>query len=103
MDTNRSNVHHAELESTIEELRRQLAQQRLANEESEQKASTRLADLRAQLVQSDAANRSLQAYLTFLKRSYTSIFDGDSSLPTIESIQPPPQTQVGATSATVES
>lgn len=34
-------------------------------------------DLREKLAQSDASNRNLQAYLSFLKRSYSSIFEGD--------------------------
>lgn len=32
-------------------------------------------ELRERLAQSDASNRNLQAYLAFLKRSYSSIFD----------------------------
>lgn len=34
-------------------------------------------ELRNQLAQSDASNRNLQAYLTFLKRSYNCIFEAD--------------------------
>ncbi|KAL5105734.1 hypothetical protein TcWFU_003324 [Taenia crassiceps] len=34
-------------------------------------------ELRFQLAQSDASNRNLQAYLSFLKRSYSCIFEGD--------------------------
>ncbi|KAM7534554.1 hypothetical protein Aperf_G00000106208 [Anoplocephala perfoliata] len=34
-------------------------------------------DLREKLAQSEALNRNLQSYLSFLKRSYSSIFEGD--------------------------
>ncbi|THD22789.1 hypothetical protein D915_006337 [Fasciola hepatica] len=60
--------------SILKELHRQLSEARTERETSERRAEVRLADLRAQLTQADATNRSLQAYLTFLKRSYASVF-----------------------------
>ncbi|GAA48532.1 outer dense fiber protein 2 [Clonorchis sinensis] len=61
----------------VEELRRQLAEARNEREQVEHAAEIRSAELRAQLTQADATNRSLQAYLTFLKRSYASVFQPD--------------------------
>ncbi|KAF7232327.1 hypothetical protein EG68_07866 [Paragonimus skrjabini miyazakii] len=63
--------------SMIADLRRQLADARSERAQTEHRAEMRMADLRAQLTQADATNRSLQAYLTFLKRSYTSVFQPD--------------------------
>ncbi|VDL98231.1 unnamed protein product [Schistocephalus solidus] len=65
-----------ELEAVIAELRGQLAEARRDAEEVERRSTVRLSELRAQLAQSDATNHSLQAYLAFLKRSYSSIFGG---------------------------
>ncbi|CAL8068453.1 unnamed protein product [Calicophoron daubneyi] len=61
----------------ITELRRELDEARKERDNSTRQAEVRLADLQAQLNQADATNRSLQAYLTFLKRSYTSVFQSD--------------------------
>ncbi|VDM26216.1 unnamed protein product [Hydatigera taeniaeformis] len=36
-------------------------------------------ELKNQLAQSDASNRNLQAYLSFLKRSYNCIFEADGT------------------------
>ncbi|CAH8552209.1 unnamed protein product [Schistosoma turkestanicum] len=57
----------------IQELKRELCEVR--NEKKQLEIHSN--DLRAQLNQTDATNRSLQAYLTFLKRSYTSVFQSD--------------------------
>ncbi|KAF8565541.1 hypothetical protein P879_07026 [Paragonimus westermani] len=63
--------------SIVADLRRQLADARSERAQTEHRAEMRMADLRAQLTQADATNRSLQAYLTFLKRSYASVFQPD--------------------------
>ncbi|VDD83093.1 unnamed protein product [Mesocestoides corti] len=94
------------MEEIIEDLKRQLTQQQLAASEAERISASRLAELRAQLAQSDAANRSLQAYLTFLKRSYSSIFDGDggaTNVPAQVGNQPTTTTTTTTAPATVES
>ncbi|OON15407.1 hypothetical protein X801_08792 [Opisthorchis viverrini] len=72
----KSPTYHRETQ-LVEELRRQLAEARNEREQVEHAAEIRSAELRAQLQQADATNRSLQAYLTFLKRSYASVFQPD--------------------------
>ncbi|CAH8600537.1 unnamed protein product [Heterobilharzia americana] len=64
----------------IQELRRELNEARNEKKQIENRTEIRLNDLRAQLNQADATNRSLQAYLTFLKRSYASVFQSDDIL-----------------------
>nr|CAX73802.1 outer dense fiber of sperm tails 2 [Schistosoma japonicum] len=61
----------------ILELRRELCEAHNEKKQIENQTEMRLNDLRAQLNQADATNRSLQAYLTFLKRSYASVFQPD--------------------------
>ncbi|VDP26995.1 unnamed protein product [Schistosoma mattheei] len=61
----------------IQELRRELCEAQNEKKQIENRTEIRLNDLRAQLNQADATNRSLQAYLTFLKRSYASVFQPD--------------------------
>ncbi|CAH8660617.1 unnamed protein product [Dicrocoelium dendriticum] len=58
----------------IEELRKEIVEAKKEREQAEYRAERIITDLRAQLSQSDATNHSLQAYLTFLKRSYASVF-----------------------------
>nr|CAH8866644.1 unnamed protein product [Trichobilharzia regenti] len=64
----------------IQELRRELTEAQNEKKQIENRTEIRLQDLRAQLNQADATNRSLQAYLTFLKRSYASVFQTDDML-----------------------
>ncbi|KAA3681508.1 uncharacterized protein DEA37_0010736 [Paragonimus westermani] len=70
-------INDSENVSIVADLRRQLADARSERAQTEHRAEMRMADLRAQLTQADATNRSLQAYLTFLKRSYASVFQPD--------------------------
>lgn len=60
--------------AVVQELRRLLAESQREREATERKASAHVNELMAQLTQADATNRSLQAYLSFLKNSYASVF-----------------------------
>ncbi|KAL3314007.1 outer dense fiber of sperm tails 2 [Cichlidogyrus casuarinus] len=87
-DQNKRRIN--ELEVTTAELRKDVSKMRKERAELERRSNARLSELRLQLNQADVTNRSLHSYLTFLKRSYTSVFQTSANVNSMQGETFPP-------------